>query len=195
MLYIVGKWDSVAAHHDFLPSASNQKLLDTLKEDIAMSGTDERQMEMWHLDNDVFSLGNSQGDRSVFTAPARSCNRHFVPVEKKAGSGGNLGNSGGSWRSIQSPTRLWVNGGLRKRMWVEIWVRNGPYSAGCEGVDQHMAFAQTDGFAKYRETVEFVEGFEAKHLRTIEAFTKGDSYLEFLKVFEASFYSFLMLAM
>jgi hypothetical protein len=120
MLYIVGKWDSVAAHHDFLPSASNQKLLDTLKEDIAMSGTDERQMEMWHLDNDVFSLGNSQGDRSVFTAPARSCNRHFVPVEKKAGSGGNLGNSGGSWRSIQSPTRLWVNGGLRKRMWVEI---------------------------------------------------------------------------
>ena len=64
-----------------------------------------------------------------------------------------------------------------------------------ESVDQHMAFAQTDGFAKYRETVEFVEGPEAKHLRTIEAFTKGESYLEFLKVFEASFYSFLMLAM
>ena len=85
-----------------------------------MSGTDERQMEMWHLENDVFALGTSQGDRSVFTAPAISCNRHRVPVEKKAGFERKFVEVRRFLEKYTEPYKAVSEGGLRKRMWMEI---------------------------------------------------------------------------
>jgi hypothetical protein len=44
IIYILGAWDSVTAHHTFLPSSENQKLLELFKDDIVMSGDDEKKM-------------------------------------------------------------------------------------------------------------------------------------------------------
>lgn len=44
IIYIVGAWDSIAAHHTFLPSPENQRLLELLKDDIFMSKTSEKTM-------------------------------------------------------------------------------------------------------------------------------------------------------
>lgn len=41
-------------------------------------------MQMRHLDGDAFS-GVEAGERIVLEAPTISCNRHFVPEEKKEG--------------------------------------------------------------------------------------------------------------
>lgn len=54
------------------------------KDDIIVEGKDGETMTMWHLDADIFS-GGDEGDKSVFTAPVISLNRHFVPGDKKAG--------------------------------------------------------------------------------------------------------------
>jgi hypothetical protein len=40
--------------------------------------------------------------------------------------------------------------------------------SGFENVDHHMAFAKTAEFEKYRALVECVDGFELKHMRSIE---------------------------
>ena len=140
-----------------------------------------------------FALGTSQGNRSVFTAPAISCNRHFVLVEKKTGFESKFEEVRGLLEKYTEPCKVvseWraekenVGGNLR-----EEWALLSRF----ESVDQHIAFAQTDGFAKYREIVEVVEAPEAKHLRTIEAFTKGESYLDFSKSLRDHFVLFLCL--
>lgn len=38
IIYILGSWESVAAHREFLPSVENQRLLELLKDDIVMPG-------------------------------------------------------------------------------------------------------------------------------------------------------------
>ena len=39
--------------------------------------------------------------------------------------------------------------------------------SGFESVEHHMGFAKTKEFEKYKGIVEFVEGFELRHLRKI----------------------------
>jgi hypothetical protein len=41
--------------------------------------------------------------------------------------------------------------------------------SGFESVDNHIEFAKTKGFEKYREIMGFVSGFEVKHLRAFKA--------------------------
>ena len=66
-----------------MPSAENQELLELFKDDIITEEKDGKRMRMWHLDADVFSGVNGE-DKSVFTAPVVTLNRHFVPKDKKA---------------------------------------------------------------------------------------------------------------
>jgi len=78
LLYILGKWDSVAAHHVFLSSEENQKLLESLKDDL-----DLEKIVLYHLDADIFAL--EEGKKSVLEAETISLNRHFVPASKRDG--------------------------------------------------------------------------------------------------------------
>ncbi|KAE9366176.1 hypothetical protein N431DRAFT_91180 [Stipitochalara longipes BDJ] len=161
ILYIVGKWESPEAHYAFLPSSENQKLLEILKGDI--DDKNGKKMQMWHLDHDVFTVPS--GTEWVFTAPVISCNRHFVPKEKRPGFIEKFSQVRGLLEEYTKP--YGVVGGWRiekedgeKEEWVLF--------SGFESVENHMKFAKTEGFAKYREIVGFVSGFEVKHLKTVE---------------------------
>jgi heme-degrading monooxygenase HmoA len=164
IVYIIGKWDSPEAHYAFLPSAENQKLLELFKEDIIMDGEDEeKKMQMWHLDNDVFAVASNT--EWVFNAPVISCNRHFVPKEQKSDFIEQFNEVKGILEEFTKP--YGVVGGWRIEKEAEEkeeWVL---YS-GFESVDNHMQFAKTGGFEKYREIVRFVAGFQLKHLRAIK---------------------------
>jgi heme-degrading monooxygenase HmoA len=163
-IYIIGKWDSPETHYAFLPSAKNQKLLELFKEDVHIEEKDGKKMQMWHLDHDVLDIPS--GAESVFKAPIISCNRHFVPKEKKTGFNEKFSEVRGLLEDFTKPYD--VVGGLRieredeeKEEWVLF--------SGFRSVDNHMEFAKTKGFEKYREIVGFVSGFEVKHLRAVGA--------------------------
>lgn len=165
IIYIIGKWNSPEAHYAFLPSAENQKLLELFKEDVHIEGKDGKKMQMWHLDHDVFDVPS--GAEWVFKAPVVSCNQHFVPKEKKFGLIEKFNEVKGLLDDFTKP--YGVVGGWRiekedegKEEWVLF--------SGFESMDHHMEFAKTEGFEKYREIVEFVGGFEVKHLRAVEGF-------------------------
>ena len=40
--------------------------------------------------------------------------------------------------------------------------------SGFESVENHLEFAKTEGFGKYREIVGFVRGFDVKHMKGVE---------------------------
>ncbi|KUJ15551.1 uncharacterized protein LY89DRAFT_588084 [Mollisia scopiformis] len=163
IIYIIGKWDSPAAHGTFLPSPENQRLLGLLKDDIASGVDPDKKMSMWHLDVDAFEVGKLE--KWVFEAPVISCNRHFVPKQRREGFEKQFNQVKYLLEEYTKPYK--VIGGWRvekeseeKEEWVLF--------SGFESVEHHMGFAKTEGFAEYREIVGFVEGFEVRHLKAIE---------------------------
>jgi heme-degrading monooxygenase HmoA len=166
-IYITGLWDSVAAHDTFLASPKNKELLELFKDDLSWVG--DRMLTLWHLEGDVFNLDPSNGLKSVFTAPIISCNRHFVPREKKEGFVSKFEEVRGILEDYTKPFKV-IGGWRIEKEEVdgrerEEWA----LFSGFDSVDHHMAFAKTEVFQRYREIVAFVEGFEVKHFKAIES--------------------------
>jgi quinol monooxygenase YgiN len=164
IIYIIGSWESPQAHATFLPSTENQKLLELFKDDIIAEETDGKKMTMWHLDADVFS-GVNEEDKPLFTAPVISLNRHFVPGDKKAGFVKKFDEVKGLLEDFTTPYQ--VVGGWRiekEEEGKDEWV----LFSGFGSVENHHEFAKTEAFVRYREIVEFVGGFELRHMRVVE---------------------------
>ena len=158
----------MAAHATFLPSEENQRLLRLLKDDIVMSGDEERKMAMWHLDTDIFAFDASKGNKSVLAAPAISLNRHFVLPDKRAGFAQKFRGVKGLLDEYTSPYQ--VVGGWRAEKEIVDGKEREEWGllSGFESVEHHMGFAKTEEFEKYSKIVGFVEGFEVRHLRAIK---------------------------
>lgn len=160
ILYLVGKWESVAAHAAFLPSADNRRLLALLKDDIVMESDDaEKKMAMWHLDTDVFCFDGSESVKSVFTAKTIRLDQYFVPKEKNAVFAERLGEVRGLLESFTKPYQ--VVGGWRiekeeeaKEEWELFLI--------LENVEHPFEFPE------FKEILACVERLDVRHLRAIE---------------------------
>ena len=166
IVYIVGQWDSVEAYNKYWSTAENQNSLALLTDDLDTS--EDRKVTFWHLDTNIFALDTSSGEKSVFTAPAISCNRHFVPIEKKQAFGNKFQEVKGYLEDYTKPFKLVGGWRIEKEAIEERDKEEWILFSGFETVDHHMSFVQTGDFPKYRAIVEFVEGFELKHLRAID---------------------------
>ncbi|RFU34616.1 hypothetical protein B7463_g1699, partial [Scytalidium lignicola] len=162
LVYIIGRWSSVAAHDVFLPSDENKRLLELLKDDITISS-----VIMYHLDVDVYNMIGEADKKNVSEAPTISCNRHFVPAAKKEGFIEQFQKIKGLLQDFTNPFK--VVGGWRiekeseeKEEWVLF--------SGFDSVAHHYEFPKTEEFVKYREIIGFVDGFEVKHLKSIPGF-------------------------
>jgi hypothetical protein len=70
-----------------------------------------------------------------------------------------LRNSSHSFRTILSHGLLLVGG---------EWRRKRVLFSGFDSVEHHIGFSKTDEFQKYRSIVEYVDGFELKHMKRLE---------------------------
>jgi len=148
LIYILGTWHSVAAHHDFIAREKNKMSLELLKDQIIMEG--EKKIMLFHLEGQLLAKGNG-GEKLCFDAPVLSCNRHFVPKAKKEGFASKFGEVKGLLEEYTKPYA--VKGGWRieeesgkKEEWILF--------SGSESVEARS-------FGKYWQIVEFVETFEA----------------------------------
>jgi heme-degrading monooxygenase HmoA len=165
VIYIIGAWDTADTHSTFLPSPENKNLLQLLDTDIVTNDPDpSKNMQMFHLSTDILGP-HAKDTTAVLAAPVISCNRHFVPLSKKDDFTSKFKEVKGLLEDYTKPYQ--VVGGWRmekEKEEKEEWV----LFSGFESVDHHMEFAKTEEFAKYREIVGCVEGFEVRHLKKIE---------------------------
>ncbi|KAF2261925.1 hypothetical protein CC78DRAFT_546236 [Lojkania enalia] len=156
LLYIIGEWDSVDQHIDeFIPSADNQAILESLKDVLVVDW-------LFHIDapHADLPLPKSTDDMK----PTFGITRLFV----RSGEKGNFqkmfeenrkylqdfiteGTIGGGWRADPEDGK-------------DEFVVFSPW----KDVEQHHAFAKTDGFEKYGRIRDFLEGAEIKHANIIE---------------------------
>ncbi|KAH6673195.1 hypothetical protein B0J14DRAFT_592708 [Halenospora varia] len=155
-LYILGAWDSVAAHETFLPSKENIELLDLLQDDVVIEG-----IVMYHLDIDIFSVPPSQ--KAVITAPTISLNRHFIASSPSSRSSFLDKFSEIQHHLVNYTTPYQVIGGWRieKEEGLERGKERQEFVL-------FSGFESVEGFEEYSGIKGCVEGFEVRHLRALK---------------------------
>ncbi|CAD6441901.1 c14056da-f1eb-42eb-b886-77d1f9d946b2 [Sclerotinia trifoliorum] len=158
-IYIVGTWDSPQHHERFIPSVQNLG----------------RGIRMWHLQCDALlslRLGidkePEEADskkKSPFSAPIISCTRYFITSSNKEGFREKFDSVK---HVLADEVREYeIEGGWRiekeaedKEEWVMF--------CGWKSVERHLGFGKKEGFREWRGIVDWVDGFEVRHLRRIE---------------------------
>ncbi|KAF3000186.1 hypothetical protein E8E13_006416 [Curvularia kusanoi] len=157
-IYIIGEWDSLDQHmNEFIPGADNQALLESLKDLLSVDW-------LLHIDAAHAQLPLPGADGAKQEAPVYAIGRHWVKDGQKEQFQQTFetekhhlqgflteGDLGGGWRIDKEENK-------------EEWVLMTPW----DSVEQHFAFAKTDGFAQYSKITGYIEGAEIKHARLLD---------------------------
>ena len=153
-------WDSVSQHWQWIGSDANKGLMGGLATRIAVEGDDK--VVFFHLDAEIFTPAAPEGYKHLVDSPVISIGRMYVSAEGKAAFAAKFDEVKGILEDFAKP--YLVRGGWRvdkedegKEEFVMF--------VGWDAVEDHMAFAETPGFAKYSELRGFVTGADIKHYK------------------------------
>lgn len=155
LVYIIGEWDSLDQHvNHFINSDANQELLENLKDDIVVE---------WLLHVDT-THANLPLPRDTKGKNVISIVRHFV-------KDGEKNSFADTYEANKEYLQAFVTEGVVNGGWradrdgeQEEWVLLCPW----KDVEQHHAFAQTDGFEKYSRIREHISGAEINHAELLD---------------------------
>lgn len=157
-IYIIGEWKSLDQHmNDFIPGADNQALLEDLKSLLSVGW-------LLHIDAPHADLPLPEPSENRAKASVYGLVRHFVKKGQRTQFQETYENEK---RHLQAfVTEGTIGGGWRidKEGDKEEWVLLTPWTS----VEQHHAFAETDGFAEYGKIREHIEGAEIRHARIMD---------------------------
>lgn len=144
VLYLIGHWESLEQHHNYLISVENLQLLDELKSLLAVES-------MYHA-----SCAKSE---VPVAAPVLCIARYYVndaegfkPVWATARK---------SLEAYTAPHRVasgWRLDGAEDQPELDVFT-------GYEAVEQHERFPHTKGWAEYSKIKEWVKNFDIKHAK------------------------------
>lgn len=157
-IYIIGEWESLYQHmNGFIPSGENQALLESLKDQLSVDW-------LLHIDVSHAMLPLPGASATTQKNPVYAIVRHFVKDGERALFQQSFetekhhlqgfiteGTIGGGWR-------------IDKESDKEEWILLSPWT----DVEQHHAFAETDGFVKYGRIREYIDGAEIQHARILD---------------------------
>ncbi|KZM22831.1 uncharacterized protein EKO05_0001576 [Ascochyta rabiei] len=157
-VYIVGEWESLSQHmNDFIPGSDNQAVLESLRGLMSVEW-------LLHIDVPHAGLPLPSTVTNKHKAPVYGIVRHYIKDGQKSQfqqtfdmEKHNLqefvtkGDFGGGWRVDKEGNK-------------DEWVLLTPWTS----VEQHHAFAETDGFANYGKIREHIDGAEIKHARILD---------------------------
>jgi quinol monooxygenase YgiN len=161
-IYIIGEWDSLKQHMtEFIPSEGNQALLLSLKDMLSVEWLlhiDARHADLPLPRTDALKIKAHHGELVI------SIVRHFVKGGAKEEFRQTFeskkhylqdylteGTMGGGWRVDKEDEK-------------DEWVLLCPFTS----VQQHLQFADTDGFQKYGQIREHIDGAEIKHAKFLD---------------------------
>lgn len=157
-IYIIGEWESSDQHmNDFIPSLDNQTVLKSLEGLLSVDWL--LHIDVPHANLPLPAAGMDERKASIYGIV-----RHFIQNDKRDQFQQTFdaekhhlqefvtnGTIGGGWRVDREGDK-------------DEWVLLAPWT----NVEQHHAFADTDGFAKYGKIREHIEGAEIKHAHTLD---------------------------
>ncbi|KAF2189836.1 hypothetical protein K469DRAFT_562705 [Zopfia rhizophila CBS 207.26] len=167
LLYVIGEWDSLKQHMEqFIPSADNQALLESLKDQLTVEWL--LHIDAPHSELPLPKSKTTSQDKSQYTNETGtlvySIGRHFVKAGEKDKFKETFENKKHYLQDYA--TEGTIGGGWRvdKKELKEEFVLFCPW----KDVEQHMSFAKTDGFEKYAKVRDFIDGAEIKHVKIID---------------------------
>lgn len=159
LIYLIGAWSSVQYHMEkFLPSSENQELLSLFKDLIDVD---------W-----MFHIAIDQTKSSIpLDAKILAVGRHFVKDEERLGFQEAFDANKFELESYIGGTEKIV-GGWRIDRGVDTTSKHSDQEfvsfTGWESVDQHVGFANTEGFKKYSMIKDHLESAEIRHCKQLK---------------------------
>lgn len=153
-LYIVGSWQSLTAHDEYLKSPENQELLVALKDQVTVDW-------MFHVDVDPVAVQELLRATSVL-----AIGRHFVSTPEKDNFTKTFDEGKGELERFIGNSKM-VQGGWRldqKKEREEEWI----LFTGWESREKRLAFAEDPGFQKHSKIRNHVMGADIKHAILLE---------------------------
>jgi hypothetical protein len=165
-IYVIGEWDSLDQHlNDFIPSADNQALLESLKDAITVDSnlehldvsnaelplpTTQAQLEQARRGELVWSIVhcNVKADErhrflDAFDEELRFLQGHINELKGKTGRG-------------------WCVSGKGDKGNVSVALC--PWKS----VEQHLGFGKTEGYAEVGDIGDFVDEIDVKHAKLLD---------------------------
>jgi quinol monooxygenase YgiN len=160
-IYIIGEWESLDQHmNHFIPSADNQAMLNLLKDQVTVE---------WLLHADVphaelplpktkAEMAEAHKGETVF-----SVGRHFVKEGQKEDFQRTFDANKGYLQDFITEGKLGGGWRVDKVDGKEEWVLICPFTS----IEQHFDFATTEGFQKYVQINDHIDGAEIKHIKLL----------------------------
>ncbi|KAF2728739.1 hypothetical protein EJ04DRAFT_516400 [Polyplosphaeria fusca] len=155
LIYVVGEWESAEQHvKEFIPTDDNQSLLKELEKELAVEW-------LIHFDAPHSALPLPKSAEDKYNGVTYSVNRHFVKEGQRKTLEAFFEENKHHLQDFITEGK--IGGGYRvdcedKK---EEFVLISPW----KDVDQHYAFAKTEGFAKYAKIKDYIDGAEIKHAK------------------------------
>jgi quinol monooxygenase YgiN len=161
-IYIIGEWASLDQHmNHFIPGPENQAVLASLQDALTVP-------QLEHIDAPHSTLplpkNSTQFEQALSGNLIWSISRHFVKDGEKQAFQDTFdakkrylqdfvteGTVGGGWRVDRE-------GGKEEFVLISPW----------KSVEQHVEFAETEGFQEYERIREFIEGVDVKHAKLLD---------------------------
>jgi heme-degrading monooxygenase HmoA len=161
VFYILGKWESVSQHvHEWIPSETNQAIMGGLADDVELVFLEHLEIPSSDatgvpgevpLTADVVAIGRyfvSDGDKRAFQGTFNEKKHH---VERfKEGKG-----ICGAWREDKEVGE--EGNGKEEFVLFSEWT----------SVNEHMQFAESEGFKEFAKIKEFLSGAEIRHATVV----------------------------
>lgn len=157
-IYIIGEWESLDQHmNDFIPSDDNQALLESLRGLLNVEW-------LLHIDAPHTDLPLPEANASKQKAPVLAIGRHFVKDGQKEQFKQTFDEKKHHLQAFVTEGRLGGGWRIDNDKDEDEWVLLTPW----ESVEQHFAFAKTDGFKEYSKIIGYIKGAEIKHARILD---------------------------
>ncbi|KAK2745270.1 hypothetical protein FQN57_003965 [Myotisia sp. PD_48] len=172
-VYVLGTWESLTQHvDDWIPSDENQAILKLIEGKVEVEW-------LIHLDIDpTESLQASQAGFSLVDAPAMVIVRHFVNSGKTNKFINGFTSGTDTRKDVTVPFYLRSS----RRIDIETKDGHGPGEQELprkekeefvsfftwQGLVNFPMLSETEGFEKYERVVEFLDGFDVKHVKKWE---------------------------
>lgn len=149
VIYLVGGWDSAQQHYeDWIPSATNQGIMERLSGEMEVMG-------LLHVDGDAVRQRELLAE-----APVVAVGRYVVSAEKREGFDRVFEGMQHRLENATMPLPIFKGWRVEKEEGKEEFV----LFSGWTEMQQHLDFAQSEGFQEYSKIKEYTDSSEVKHI-------------------------------